>query len=135
MDNVTSNVTKPTCDEQLIIYTFPATAAFSVVYTIIFVVGVCGNLLVSLAVIRSKQMHTVTNLFILNLAVSDIVMCLISVPLTPLQSFSGHWMFGETLCKLFPFSQGVSVYMSTLTLTIIAVDRYKIGQTRGSLTQ
>ena len=51
-------------------------------------------------------MHTVTNFFILNLAASDILMCLFSVPFTPLQSFTGKWIFGEILCKLFPFSQG-----------------------------
>jgi hypothetical protein len=36
-------------------------------------------------------MHTVTNFFILNLAVSDVVMCLFAVPFTPLQSFTGKW--------------------------------------------
>ena len=73
-----------------------------------------------------RQMKTVTNLFILNLAFSDVVMCLFAVPFTPLASFTGRWMFGEVLCILFPFSQGVSVYMSTLTLTIIAVDRFVV---------
>ena len=52
---------------------------------------------VFLAVLRAKHMHTVTNLFILNLAASDIVMCLFSVPFTPLQSFTGKWYFGETM--------------------------------------
>ena len=78
----------------------------------------------SLFIFRSKQMHSVTNFFILNLAISDVVMCLFAVPFTPLQSFTGKWMFGKALCILFPFSQGVSVYISTLTLTIIALDRY-----------
>ncbi len=36
---------------------------------------------------------------------ADILMCTFSVPFTPLQSFSGKWVFGEVLCKLFPFSQ------------------------------
>ena len=71
-------------------------------------------------------MHTVTNFFILNLAVSDVVMCLFAVPFTPLQSFTGKWLFGDVLCTLFPFSQGVSVYISTLTLTIIALDRFVV---------
>ncbi len=58
------------------------------------------------AVARSRQMRaSVTNLFILNLAASDVVMCLFAVPFTPLQSFTGRWAFGEVLCKLFPFSQ------------------------------
>eukprot|EP00095_Tigriopus_kingsejongensis_P009521 snap_masked-scaffold561_size136864-processed-gene-0.3 protein:Tk09521 transcript:snap_masked-scaffold561_size136864-processed-gene-0.3-mRNA-1 annotation:"neuropeptide receptor a10" len=114
------------CSVQYIIYTPASKVIFSLLYLVIFGFGFFGNLLVSLAVIKSKHMRTVTNYFILNLALSDIVMCLFSVPFTPLQSFSGQWMFGEFLCKLFPFSQGVSVYISTLTLTIIALDRFVI---------
>ncbi|TRY76954.1 hypothetical protein TCAL_09216 [Tigriopus californicus] len=114
------------CSIQYIIYTPLSKLIFSLLYLIIFCFGFFGNLLVALAVIKSKHMRTVTNYFILNLALSDIVMCLFSVPFTPLQSFSGKWMFGEVLCKLFPFSQGVSVYISTLTLTIIALDRFVV---------
>lgn len=38
--------------------------------------------------------------------------------------FTGHWAFGRVLCHLVPFAQGISVYVSTLTLTSIAVDRF-----------
>ena len=79
---------------------------FSLLYLAIFVIGVCGNLLVCLAVVRNSHMKNVTNLFIVNLAVSDIVMCLFAVPFTPLSSFTGQWYFGDVFCKLFPFSQG-----------------------------
>ena len=39
---------------------------------------------------------------------------------------TGKWLFGEVLCILFPFSQGVSIYISTMTLTIIALDRFVV---------
>ena len=58
------------------------------------------------------QMKNVTNFFIVNLAVSDIVMCLFAVPFTPLQSFTGQWHFGQLFCKLFPFSQGKKYWAS-----------------------
>ena len=72
-----------------------------------------------LAVVRSKQMRTVTNYFILNLAVSDVLMCLFAVPFTPLQTFSGRWIFGRTLCKLFPFSQVTDFLRELLTHVLI----------------
>ena len=62
---------------------------FSFLYLIIFCLGFFGNLLVIVAVMRQRQMKTVTNLFILNLAFSDVVMCLFAVPFTPLASFTG----------------------------------------------
>ena len=66
------------------------------------------------------------------------MMCLIAAPLTPITGFTGQWYLGETACKILPacqvshnkcleiakhLLQGVSVYMSTLSLTAIALDR------------
>ncbi|KAG4068843.1 hypothetical protein HA402_004991 [Bradysia odoriphaga] len=101
-------------------------AAFSVFYIAIFVVGIMGNVLVCYVVFRNKAMHTVTNLFITNLALSDILLCFLAVPFTPLYTFLERWIFGNLLCHMVPFSQGVSVYISTLTLTSIAMDRFVV---------
>jgi len=81
-----------TCRVQHFIYTWPVEVAFSALYLLIFCVGLAGNALVTLAVSRAKHMRTVTNLFILNLAISDVLMCLFAVPFTPLQSFIGRWV-------------------------------------------
>ncbi|XP_023943808.1 neuropeptide Y receptor type 2 [Bicyclus anynana] len=99
-------------------------AAFCTAYTIIFIVGIFGNALVCYAVIRNRAMQTVTNLFITNLALSDILLCVFAVPFTPLYTFLGRWVFGGLLCHIMPYAQGCSVYISTLTLTSIAIDRF-----------
>jgi len=99
-------------------------ALFCVIYTSIFVLGVFGNVLVCYVVGRNKAMQTVTNFFITNLALSDILLCVLAVPFTPLYSFLGRWIFGQILCHLVTYAQGTSVYISTLTLTSIAIDRY-----------
>ncbi len=92
-------------------------------YTIIFLLGISGNLLVVYVVVRNKNMQTITNIFITNLAVSDIMMCLLAVPFTPLSAFLKSWVFGDALCHIVPMTLGVSVYVSTLTSTAIAIDR------------
>ncbi len=97
---------------------------FIVLYTVIFLLGVSGNLLVVYVVLRNKSMQTITNLFITNLAISDIMMCLLAVPFTPLSAFLKSWVFGDVLCHIVPMTLGVSVYVSTLTSTAIAIDRY-----------
>lgn len=99
-------------------------AAFCVAYTIIFIIGIFGNAIVCYAVIRNRAMQTVTNLFITNLALSDILLCVFAVPFTPLYTFLGRWVFGSLLCHVMPYAQGCSVYISTLTLTSIAIDRF-----------
>lgn len=102
---------------QLVFYLF---------YGNIFALGLFGNVLVCFVVARNRQMQTVTNLFITNLALSDILLCVLAVPFTPLYTFLGGWIFGRTLCHLVPYAQGVSVYISTLTLTSIAIDRFMV---------
>lgn len=99
-------------------------ALFFILYTAIFVLGIFGNVLVCYVVFRNKAMQTVTNLFITNLALSDILLCVLAVPFTPLYTFLGKWVFGKIICHLVPYAQGTSVYISTLTLTSIAIDRF-----------
>ena len=65
-----------------------------------------NNLFSSLqAVARNKSLQSPTNIFIVNMALSDVLMCLFAVPFTPLHAFLDGWVFGEALCKLFPTSQ------------------------------
>ncbi|XP_063708792.1 neuropeptide Y receptor type 2-like [Culicoides brevitarsis] len=99
-------------------------AIFCVLYGSIFILGIFGNALVCYVVFRNKAMQTVTNLFITNLALSDILLCVLAVPFTPLYTFLGRWIFGVPLCHIVPYAQGCSVYISTLTLTSIAIDRF-----------
>lgn len=97
---------------------------FFVLYAAIFTIGLFGNVLVCFVVCRNKAMQTVTNMFITNLALSDILLCVLAVPFTPLYTFVGKWVFGRFLCHLVSYAQGCSVYISTLTLTAIAMDRF-----------
>ncbi|ESO05834.1 hypothetical protein HELRODRAFT_64159, partial [Helobdella robusta] len=97
---------------------------FIFVYSAIFTVGSTGNFLVIFVVLRRRSMHTITNIFIANLALSDILMCLLAVPFTPISIFTDDWKFGRVLCHLVPMTSGVSVHVSTLTSTAIAIDRF-----------
>ncbi|XP_037050899.1 prolactin-releasing peptide receptor-like [Bradysia coprophila] len=97
---------------------------FIVMYCLIFTMGVFGNVLVCFVVFRNRLMQSVTNLFITNLALSDILLCILAIPFTPTYTFLRRWIFGTILCHLVPYAQGVSVYTSTLTLMAIAIDRF-----------
>ncbi|RWS29606.1 NPYLR1B-like protein [Leptotrombidium deliense] len=100
-------------------------AFFYCLYILIFVVGICGNALVCYVVFTNKNMQTVTNMFITNLALSDILLCIFAVPFTPLYLLTlRKWIFGSILCHFVPYAQGVSVYISAFTLMSIAIDRF-----------
>lgn len=109
--------------QEDIIFHFLVQFIFYALYGIIFFLGTLGNVLVCYVVCSNRAMQTVTNLFITNLALSDILLCLV-IPFTPLYTFIGRWIFGRVVCHLVPYVQATSVYVSTLTLTAIAIDRF-----------
>lgn len=92
-------------------------------YVIIFVLSISGNSLVVLIILRKPEMRSITNIFITNLAISDILMTLIATPSTPAIVFVHGWSLNVSLCKLLPTVMGITVYVSTLTSTAIAIER------------
>lgn len=94
------------------------------VYSFLIVAGLITNILVSFVVARRKQMHTARNLYIVNLTVSDISLCLICMPFTLVMILRRHWTLGPILCKLVSLLQGTNIMVSVGTITVIALDRY-----------
>ncbi|XP_014604844.1 PREDICTED: orexin receptor type 2-like isoform X1 [Polistes canadensis] len=93
-------------------------------HSIIFITGLVGNFLVCLAIFRNHSMKTVTNYFIVNLAVADLMVILICLPPSVLWDVTETWFLGWGLCKAIPYLQTVSVSVSVLTLTCISIDRW-----------
>ncbi|XP_063824087.1 RYamide receptor-like [Ostrinia nubilalis] len=96
-------------------------------YSIVFVIALLGNGLVCFVVQTSPRMKTVTNYFIVNLAVGDILMTLFCVPFSFVSMLVlRYWPFGAVMCKVVNFSQAVSVLVSAYTLLAISIDRYMV---------
>ncbi|XP_032916895.1 neuropeptide FF receptor 2 [Catharus ustulatus] len=100
-------------------------AVFITSYLFIFLLCMLGNGGVCFIILWSKHMRTVTNLFILNLAVSDLLVGLFCMPTTLLDSIIAGWPFGSLVCKMSGMVQGISVSASVFTLVAIAVDRFR----------
>uniref|UniRef100_A0A1I7XGQ9 G_PROTEIN_RECEP_F1_2 domain-containing protein n=1 Tax=Heterorhabditis bacteriophora TaxID=37862 RepID=A0A1I7XGQ9_HETBA len=63
-------------------------------------------------------------MFILNLAIADLIVCIFSLPITPITNIYKNWYFGDHMCHSLPWIQGASVFIATFSLSSIAVDRY-----------
>ncbi|CAL8320601.1 unnamed protein product [Lota lota] len=100
-------------------------AVFAVFYLLIFLVCMVGNGIVCFVVLRSRNMRTVTNIFILNLAISDMLVGIFCMPTTLIDNIITGWPFGSIVCKLSGMVQGISVSASVFTLVAIAVDRFR----------
>uniref|UniRef100_A0A3B4Z7C6 Neuropeptide Y receptor type 2 n=1 Tax=Seriola lalandi dorsalis TaxID=1841481 RepID=A0A3B4Z7C6_SERLL len=94
-------------------------------YSTIILFGVIGNSLVIYVVFKFKNLRTVTNFFIVNLAVADLLVNTLCLPFTLIYTLYGEWKFGQVLCFMLPCAQGMAVHVSTLTLNIIALDRHR----------
>ncbi|XP_070137717.1 neuropeptide F receptor isoform X2 [Drosophila bipectinata] len=97
-------------------------------YGVLIVFGALGNTLVVIAVVRKPIMRTARNLFILNLAISDLLLCLVTMPLTLMEILSKYWPFGSCsiLCKTIAMLQALCIFVSTISITAIAFDRYQV---------
>ncbi|NXA62962.1 NPFF2 protein, partial [Mohoua ochrocephala] len=100
-------------------------AVFITSYLLIFLLCMVGNGGVCFIILWSRHMRTVTNLFILNLAVSDLLVGLFCMPTTLLDNIIAGWPFGSLVCKMSGMVQGISVSASVFTLVAIAVDRFR----------
>lgn len=78
---------------------------FVFLYTVTFIVGLVGNSLVCFAVWRNNNMRTVTNVFIVNLALGDFLVILLCLPPTLVQDIALTWFLGPAMCKALLFLQ------------------------------
>ncbi|XP_009333124.1 PREDICTED: probable G-protein coupled receptor 83 [Pygoscelis adeliae] len=95
-------------------------------YSFIIVFSLFGNILVCHVVVKTKRMHSATSLFIVNLAVADIMITLLNTPFTLARFVNSTWIFGKEMCHVSRFAQYCSLHVSALTLTAIAVDRHQV---------
>ncbi|PVD35196.1 hypothetical protein C0Q70_06477, partial [Pomacea canaliculata] len=93
-------------------------------YIAIFLLSVVGNVLVMLTLARNKKMRTVTNVFLLNLAVSDMLLAVFCMPFTLVPVLLQNFIFGAAMCVIIRYLQGVSVSVSCFTLVAISLERY-----------
>ncbi|XP_018416911.1 PREDICTED: cholecystokinin receptor type A [Nanorana parkeri] len=100
------------------------TAVRIFLYSLIFMLGVMGNSLVIVVLIRNKRMRTVTNIFLLSLAVSDLMLCLFCMPFTLIPNLLEDFIFGSTVCRAAFYFMGISVSVSTFNLVAISLERY-----------
>ncbi|XP_050521027.1 RYamide receptor-like isoform X2 [Daktulosphaira vitifoliae] len=113
--------------EVTVLYDVPVSiiVLLSIFYGTISVMAVVGNTLVIWIVTSSRRMHNVTNCYIANLALADIVIGLFSIPFQFQAALLQRWNLPAVMCPFCPFVQVLSVNVSIFTLTAIAIDRHR----------
>ncbi|XP_058628021.1 somatostatin receptor type 5 [Onychostoma macrolepis] len=100
-----------------------STKVLAVIYLVVFVVGLTGNSLAIFVVLRYTKMKTVTNMYILNLAVAD-ELYILGLPFLTTHNVLAYWPFGNFLCRILMWADSISQFTSTFCLTVMSIDRY-----------
>ncbi|CAL8300827.1 unnamed protein product [Lota lota] len=95
----------------------------AVLYLVICVLGLAGNSLVVVAILKLDKMASATTVYIFNLALAD-GLFMVGLPFVAIQNFKNHWDFGDVACKLVMVLDGINQFTSVFCLTVMSVDRY-----------
>ncbi|KOX68387.1 Orexin receptor type 2 [Melipona quadrifasciata] len=95
-----------------------------ILYVPVMALAVTANILVIAVVFKYHYMRSVTNYFVVNLSIADLLVTAICMPVAVSQAVSIIWIHGEIMCKLSSYFQGVAVAASIFTITAMSIDRY-----------
>lgn len=119
--NVTSNVTFNITDEEYGLLTRVFITVFAVILSFL---TVAGNVMVMVSFKINKQLQTISNYFLFSLAVADLSIGLISMPLFTMYTVLGYWPLGPHVCDLWLALDYLASNASVLNLLTISFDRY-----------
>jgi hypothetical protein len=86
--------------------------------------AIFGNILVIVSVFREKLLHNITNYFMVNLAIADLLVATAAMPFHLYVSVNEKWNLGNIFCDISLFIDSCTAIVSKFTLVAISVDRY-----------
>ena len=113
----------PLIEEEVPQAHLAAKAVLGLSYSLMIPVCGIGNLLLCYIIYRFRRMRSTTNLLIGNLAFSDFLVAVIVAPFNFYYYMNQDWPFGKAMCVTVAYLKAVSLYVSTNSLLVIAIDR------------
>uniref|UniRef100_A0A8R1DL45 G_PROTEIN_RECEP_F1_2 domain-containing protein n=1 Tax=Caenorhabditis japonica TaxID=281687 RepID=A0A8R1DL45_CAEJA len=92
---------------------------------ILCLVGLIGNFMVCVAIATDRRLHNVTNYFLFSLALADLLVCCIVMPLSiVVEVRHGVWTWSVSMCLLYVYSDVFLCSASIVHMSVISLDRY-----------
>lgn len=110
--------------EETQIYTHIQTIVISLILIVVIFGTIVGNILVCVAVCLVRKLRRPCNYLLVSLAVSDLCVATLVMPMAMMYEINGEWIFGEITCNLWVSFDVLSCTASILNLCMISVDRY-----------
>uniref|UniRef100_A0A8C9P0P3 C-C chemokine receptor type 5 n=1 Tax=Spermophilus dauricus TaxID=99837 RepID=A0A8C9P0P3_SPEDA len=91
-------------------------------YSLVFIFGVVGNLLVVLILINCKRLKSMTDIYLLNLAISDLLF-LLTLPFWAHYA-AAQWDFGNAMCQILTAVYYIGFFSGIFFIILLTIDRY-----------
>ncbi|XP_044535394.1 C-C chemokine receptor type 5-like [Gracilinanus agilis] len=91
-------------------------------YSLVFIFGFVGNALVFLILIRCKKLKSMTDIYLLNLAISDLLF-IITLPFWAHYA-ADQWILGDALCKVLTGFYHMGFFGGVFFIILLTIDRY-----------
>ncbi|OAF71998.1 Beta-3 adrenergic receptor [Intoshia linei] len=111
-------------NDQLAVRFGPFQYFVIIAITILVIFTILGNSLVIFSVLLVAKLRTPSNLLILNLAISDMLVATVAMPLASVHEIYGYWPLSQTVCEIFTSMDVMLCTASILNLCMISIDRY-----------
>ncbi|XP_019733547.1 vertebrate ancient opsin-like [Hippocampus comes] len=86
--------------------------------------GLVNNLLVLVLYCRYKILRSPINLLLINISVSDLLVCLLGTPFSFAASTQGRWLIGAKGCVWYGFANSLFGIVSLISLAVLSYERY-----------
>ncbi|XP_060601483.1 adipokinetic hormone/corazonin-related peptide receptor variant I-like [Ruditapes philippinarum] len=93
-------------------------------YSCFFVIAAIGNLTVFITLFRNRNDKSRVNMFIMHLAMADMIVTFIMMPLEVVWKATVEWLAGDAACRILMFFRAFGLYLSSFVLVVISLDRY-----------
>ncbi|KAJ0179654.1 hypothetical protein K1T71_004245 [Dendrolimus kikuchii] len=93
-------------------------------YVPTILLSLVANVLLIIVAVKCNYTKNVTNIFLVNLSAADLLVTGVCMPIQLSKAITLIWFYGETVCKIVNYIQGVAVAASVFTITAMSVDRW-----------
>ena len=91
---------------------------------VLFIFGTTGNVIIIIIITCNKDMRTVPNIYILNLAISDIIY--LTVLFSVVLPDSAKWLRGDIMCIFLPFCFHMSISLTAYSIAVLGFQQYRV---------